>query len=39
MLQDVHRFASEIFTMQRELRKSINEMIEDLEDADVQAMM
>lgn len=39
MLQEVHRFVSEVFTMQQELSKSINEMIEDLEDADVQAMM
>ena len=39
MLQEVHRFVSEVFAMNQKLSKSINEMIEDLEDADVQAMM
>ena len=39
MLQEIHRFVSEVFEMSQKLSKSINEMIEDLEDADVQAMM
>lgn len=39
ILQELQRIISRIFILDEKLSEEINTMIEDLEDADVQAMM